>query len=618
MSTTTRYKNRWVKVFLTFLSALKVPSKELSEPGPITLYEAQLRFLRELDQGLSEGQFFFVCLKARQLGISTVLLALDIFWLYMHPGLQGALIADTGENKETFRETITIMLESLPPTLRIPVKRHNRNSLILKNGSRLLYLSAGKGKNNGLGRSKGLNYVHATEISSWGDQLGIDSLVASLSETNPHRLYVFESTALGYNVFFDMYKDALADRTQRAFFIGWWAKETYAIAADHPDYEEFWLKAPYLTELETEIAEMVELDYGHVITPEQWAWWRKRSYSRSEMSLLQEFPYHAKVAFQVTGAPFFSTKRLNEDLQFVSMRGVQFDGYRYEFGNTFLTMKCIQVMDAAQAELRVWEKPVKNARYAIGIDVAYGRSETADRHCIQVFRCYADKLVQVAEWATNIPETRTVAWVMAHIAGSYRDCILNLEVSGPGQQVMDEVRNLRQQINHAHVMNLTPSFRADQALEMARWYLYHRPDAPGGGYLYNWKTNWDNKIAMFNGLRDTYNTEQLLVRSVPLLEEMMTLVQNGTTIQAGGRNKDDRPFAAGLAQHAWSDWIRPAMLAENRTYEREMAAQQQIENHGGKVLDGIIPVFFHTQAEIRSQQALQRALGDVDYRTPIE
>lgn len=609
-----KFKHRWVGTFLIFLSMLKIPSKELVEPGPITPYDAQMRFLRELDLGLSEGQHFFVCLKARQLGISTVLLALDIFWLYMYPGLQGALIADTNDNRETFRETITQMLDSLPKGFRIPVKRHHRGALILANGSRLQYMSAGKNRNNGLGRSRGLNFVHATEISSWGDQMGIDAMIAGLSETNPHRLYIFESTALGYNVFFDMHKEAKEDSKQRAFFIGWWAKETYQISEDDPDFKVWWLDNPQLDDLEQEITDTVLADYGHLITANQWAWYRKKAWNRSEISLLQEFPWHEKVAFQVTGAPFFALKRVNADMEFLRSRGVGFDAYRYDLTNSFLRMSCEQVFDASKAELRIWEAPVRAGKYAFGVDVAYGRSDTNDRHVIEVYRCFADKLVQVAEWATSTPETRTVAWVLGHLAGCYRDCMINLEIDGPGMQVMDEVRHLRQLINTAHLRQLEPMFKADQALDQARWYMYHRPDTPGGGFLYNWKTNWDNKLAMFNSLRDNYNTEQLIIRSVPLLEEMITLVQTGNAIQASGRNKDDRPFASGLANHAWTSWIRPTMMAENQTYVLEMAKQQQTETYGGNVVTGIIPKFFQQAKEQHAAEDLRRLLGGNIYR----
>src|SRR5262245_26538605 len=89
-----RWKNSWFPAFIEFLKRVKVPSKEMAEPGPITLYNAQWRFLIELDEALAAGQHTLVVLKARQLGLSTIMLCLDIFWAYLHPGTQGAIVAD--------------------------------------------------------------------------------------------------------------------------------------------------------------------------------------------------------------------------------------------------------------------------------------------------------------------------------------------------------------------------------------------------------------------------------------------------------------------------------------------------------------------------------------------
>lgn len=603
-----RFKHRWVETFLVFLSLMKIPSKELTEPGPITPYDAQMIFLHELDDGLDAGQHEFVCLKARQLGITTILLALDIFWLYMHPGLQGALVADTHENRETFRQTITQMLDSLPKGFRVPITGHNRGSLMLSNGSRLQYMSAGKGKNSGLGRSRALNFLHASEISSWGDQIGIDSLIAGLSETNPNRMYMWESTALGFNVFYDLHKAAKADSKKRAFFIGWWSKGSYQIPETDPDFQTWWGDNPALDTAEAEIDAIVKAEYGYTITPSQWAWYRKKAWDRSELSLKQEFPSYEKEAWQTTGAPFFAVKRVNADMEFIRGR-LGFSAYKYDLPNSFSKMSCSETRDATQATLRIWELPVKNAKYAMGVDVAFGRSETNDRHCISVFRCFSDKICQVAEYTTSVPETRTVAWVLAHLAGSYRDCMINLETTGPGIQVMDEMKNLRQQINTHHLRQLEPIFRADQALDQARWYLYHRPDQPGGGYLYGFRTNAQTKSTMYNSFRDAYNTEQVIIRSVPLLEEMITLVQNGAAIQASARNKDDRVFAAGLANHAWASWIRASLMAENRTYQMEMAKQQKIEDYGGNVITSLIPTFFKEAEQGRRDQQLRQLLG---------
>src|SRR5215475_8584571 len=126
----------WLPTFTkVFLPRITISSKEMRVPGPITPYRGQIIALEEIAIGLERGVHHHVILKARQLGLSTVLLALDIFWLYMNPGLQGAFVCDTEPNRENFRQQIANMMASLPKGFQIPVTKHDRNMLVLKNGS---------------------------------------------------------------------------------------------------------------------------------------------------------------------------------------------------------------------------------------------------------------------------------------------------------------------------------------------------------------------------------------------------------------------------------------------------------------------------------------------------
>jgi len=601
----------WLPAFRIFLSKVKISSKEMKEPGPITLYRAQEIFLNELAQGVRGGTRHFVILKARQLGMSTVMLVLDLFWLYMNPGLQGAMIADTADNRENFRKQMADIIETLPKGWRIPIVAHNRNELRLANGSVLQYMSAGKGRNSGLGRSRALNFVHATEISSWGDQKGIDSLMAALAAENPNRLYIFESTALGYNVFFDMWNEAKESQpTQKAVFIGWWAKDIYRYKEGSPEFGRWWDPYPQETEAEAATSQMVEEIYGWKITPEQWAWYRDKADKRSRESLQEEFPSTEDEAFVASGYSFFNNDKLNADLNFIHNHKPGFNGFNYRLTDNFLTMAMEPAVDPDNLDLKVWEPPKKNGVYVIGVDPAYGRNSEADRSVISVWRCFSDKVIQVAEYATAIPDTRQVAWVMAHLASEYRDCIINLEISGPGSQVMQELTSLKQLLSWGHLKEPARRLRVEDCLDGAKWFLWHRPDSMGSGYAYNWSTTYNNKLLLFNKFRDYYSTEQCVVRSLGLLEEMLTLVQDGDRIAASGRNKDDRVFAAGLAIYAWDMWRRVGMMAENRTYQRETAEQARIESTDqDHVLGHIIPDFFKSQAQAR-QQAYLNSLDD--------
>src|SRR5690606_20711138 len=139
-------------------------------------------------------------------------------------------------------------------------------------------------------------------------------------------------------------------------------KDAYRIRRSDPEFDRWWTTVGPLTEQEKAMAYLIAEDYRHAMDEEQWAWWRKQLMSRSETNLLQEHPWHERVAFQVTGSPFFSPRRLAPDVEMVKSGAVTFNGYRYHVGDTFLTMRCEQVQAAADAELRIWEGPVKNAR----------------------------------------------------------------------------------------------------------------------------------------------------------------------------------------------------------------------------------------------------------------
>ena len=590
-----------------FLPQIKITSKDLSEPAPMTMYASQDYFLNKVEKGLKNGIHDFKCLKARQLGISTILLPLDIFWLYTNPGLQGALILDSGENREVFRETIAQMLESLPHAFKVPIRSHNRTSLVLANGSRLQYMSAGRGKNSSLGRSRALNFVHSSECSSWGDQHGLDSLRASLAQEHPNRLYLFESTALGQNLWFDMCQEAAEDPEQEFFFIGWWMKDTYRLAEGTAGFDKWWLSKPFLSEEEQEKGQFVLNHYDHAITPEQWAWYRREANNKSEEALFQEFPSTETEAWVTTGSNFFNNRRVNDDTSFVKNYSL-FKAYNFSFNKSFSTLQVTQTTNAADPELRVWEEPKKGARYVIGMDVAYGLSEINDRTVVSVWRCFADKLVQVAEFASSRPETDEATWVLAWLAGCYQDVIINLEINGPGMQVFRGIKDLKNQIRSNMIRDVPRGLNTDRSLDTARWFLWHRPDSMGAGYCYGFKTQWDNKMYMLNLYRDTYNTEQMLVRSVPLLAEMTTLKQEGDSIQASGRNKDDRVIAAGLACYAWSEWVRSGMMSENRTFKSEMATQE-VRERSDKVVDHIIPAYFAQKKSERSAAAWARAMS---------
>lgn len=599
----------WLDLLLEFLGHLKIDSKETGGASPLNLYGSQKRFLAEICEGLDRGIHHFVNLKARQLGISTVSLGIDLFWLSVHPGLQGALVTDTEGNRNKFRIMLERYIALMPKGYRIGIEKSNRDNLVLSNGSVLDYIVAGKKQTNtDIARGRAYNFLHATEVANYGSHDGIVSLLATLAEKNPDRLYIFESTAKGYNLFWKLWRQAVDDpMTQKAFFIGWWAKEEYSIDDKDPRFDRYWDGT--LTEEEQEkINTLTAL--GVSITPNQLAWyrWKQETQVGASSMMEQEFPWTPEEAFVKTGSSFFPVKKIGKIIETLDANPPPFKGYVYEMTDNFMNTRLVQVETADDAELKIWEEPSPIARYAMGIDPAYGRSDNQDRSVISLWRCYADRFVQVAEYATPNPETRQVAWVMAHLAGHYRNIMLILEVSGPGRAVMPELRTLKQLFD-AGVMPAPKGHDVEEIFSNTRWFLYHRADSPGAGYQYNWLTNPDNKVEILNQLRDSISIDLVEIRSVQLAAELNTMVQDGMNIEAAtSGDKDDRVMGAAFAHRAWINWIRPTQIDLKETYEaamREEAARASGERES--MVSYIVTDFFKQQERARQE-------ADIDHQ----
>jgi hypothetical protein len=565
------------KNFYRFCRQLRIESKE---QGMITLGErllgTQTYVMDEVARGLQDDIHFFVVLKGRQLGITTISLALDLYWHFIHPGMQGTLTTDTEENREQFRSTLSMYMDGLPKQYKIPLMSHNRNQLVLQNRSRMFYQVAGTRAKGGLGRGKGITFLHGTETSSWGDEEGLASLLASLAETNPLRYYMFESTARGFNMFHDMWTTAKRARTQKAIFCGWWRNQLYMADPKSDIYKVYW--DGKLSPEEKEWTKDIKKMYNYEINSRQIAWWRWKLHEglKDDGLMYQEFPPTEDYAFVMTGTSFFSTARCTDAMK--EAKRSPFISYRFSMGANFQDTTLIQSSERL-ATLKIWEEPVPNAYYVVGADPAYGSSDWADRFCIQVYRCYADGMEQVAEFATSELNTFQFAWVICYLAGAYGNSLLNLEVNGPGQAVINEMRNLRRQ-----AMSLPPSEarHLNDVLGNMQHYLWRRNDSFGISNSIGWVTTHSSKERMLNYLKDYFERGMLKVYSEECIDEMKGIVREGGTIAAAGRSKDDRVIASALATAAFAEQLQPRLIANRITKDKKESKTDENE-HGGQV-----------------------------------
>lgn len=573
--------------FYDFCRALKIDSKE---QGIVSLgdnlYGGQLEYLKQIERGFGDGVHEFIVLKSRQLGMTTLSAALDLYWVNKHQAINAALVAHTNKAAAAFRTQLALYRATMPEEWQREVLDDNRDILVLDNGSRLHMLVAGtKAKADGsstLGRSGALVACHATETAYWGDFSGVDALRASFAQHNPDRFFTWESTANGFNGFKDMWDEAAGAVSKRQIFLSWWSKEHNSFARTHPYYARYWGAKGRLSREEAAITRQVAKDYDFTVDDMSWSWyrWQAAEVITDEMMLMQEHPHLPEHAFIASGRAFFRALDLTAAAKATRRAGGK--TYTIATGAQFWDT-VVKETQSAKATLTVWAEPVAGAFYALGCDPSYASSESACNNAISVWRVFYNHAEQVAEFADPTMSPYAVGWVVAYLAGYYGNTTVNIEINGPGINVLQALKDLARQAGSGLEGERAASMM--KVVTAIRHYVFRKPDT-FNGMLQAWhtKTTYEVKERLMNGMRDALERAMLTMRSPRLVAEMQSIVrEDGAAPAASGNKADDRVIAAALALMAWNEQMRGPLLARGvlrkpETVEGEAEERTVAEN----------------------------------------
>jgi hypothetical protein len=339
----------------------------------------------------------------------------------------------------------------------------------------------------------------------------------------------------------------------------------------------YWGKSGAMSAEEVAWSREVKQLYGVAIDDEQIAWWRWLSseQQQDESLRLQEYPWTEHQAFQASGSQFFTATELSR--LYLEVNKVPNPEYfRLSFKENFIETEVLS-SNGKNATLKVWKNPERNGFYCLGADPAYGSSENADGFCISVWRVWADRAEQVAEYIDYSITTSQFAWAIAYLAGAYGPCTFNLEVSGPGHAVLNEIQNMRKE--RAFGMSGSRPVLRD-VLGSMRDFMYRKYDSIYGtpGALHT-QTNFQMKERMMNTYRDYVERHMAIPVSRELVAEMSSVVREaGAAPAAPDHKKDDRVIAAALAILAWNDQVRTKLMAQGLQYQtpQQMAAEKSM------------------------------------------
>jgi len=551
-----------IKKFWTWSRFLRINSKDygLIRFSPEKWWGSQKWLLKAI-YNADDEQRTFVILKARQLGITSICNALTLFYHQYIPNSKGAIFVANYNDIDYIRRTILHdFYDMIDEKVRVMLTHSSREGLRFANNSTVHFIYTakritGQGK---AGRGRGYNYLHATEVAYFNSWEDLNAIQASLSDIHPQRLYIYESTANGYNEFYDLYELAKTSPSMKAVFIGWWTKETYRLNPNSNIYKHY--SYPPNSE-EKEWIKTVKRLYGYEITMEQLAWWRYQmwdKYRGNKIYALQELPFFEDQAFQLSGDRFFDSvvlRQYEEALKKELINGtirerfyrLTYDVDRFIFEET----------TSEKANLTIWEYPSVYNVYVIGADPTMAANPDSDNAVISVWRCEEDKIVQVAELVDNQIPPQIFARYILLLGGLYNGAYVNLEVTGPGQSTLKEFDYLKAQgwVPDVVMDDITKEVLQNN-IRYIKDYLYYRADSFRRSFLRHWKTTPDLKVDLMQMFRGCVNEKKTIIRSKELLKEMAKVVKNGSIIEAESGFHDDRVIAAALAVEFWIRYIR--------------------------------------------------------------
>jgi hypothetical protein len=548
-----------LSAYQSFASRLTIPSRD---QGLILFdrpFGTQLALRKAIAAGWERDIHDFVILKGgRQIGGSTEADALSLYWLQHHHGMVGQMVSDDLPNLKYRRKVMRAMLTSLPRAWRFPINQDNLDFLewAAPCRSTLVFDYAGLRTESNLGRSKGLNYLYADEVGSWPDQKAVSALEAALSEKHPHRLYLWISTARGFNTFKAMWDGAKGATARRRIFLAWWQHDGYRVERDSREYKRYGGANPRADERLW--IEVIKRRYRRTISREQLAWYRwtlREKFFGDETMMAQEFSCIPEDAFQAFGDKFIEPVMV-QGLRVKLEDAPEPTGLRYEWAGTIDAVR-VHECEPREAPLRVWEQPDPEGVYVVAGHPSWSSSPEAAQFVAMVFRVWPDRITQVAEYATDAGAMYQFAWVLLHLAGAYRmrlPAYMIVEVGATGYRVLEEIQMLER---YGFGLSVSARGQLGDVLGSVRHYFYFRPDSPFTRTApQDWKTGPNNRAWLLHGLRDALERGHLTIRSAALLDELAALRRgeegDNDQIAGGAGQSDSRAICAALGVQAWS------------------------------------------------------------------
>lgn len=550
---------------------LMIQDKISGEIVPFELNWAQMKLVRMVLEDIADGlPVRYIILKARQMGLSTVIEALGFWWTTTHRNIKTVIMAHEGEAATNLYEMFKRYFDNAHPHFQPDRKYNNKKELVFDVDDRVKdeinehiatcgdptacgqpHKSPGLASQiktmvakEGKGRSATIHFFHGSEVAFWEVKADVVSAAMQAVPLARNTFVFLESTANGVGGFF--YKAWFGAKSRRnnlrPVFFAW---------HEHDEYE---LDAPAggITYYDPEEAKLLELFLKKNYPKESWdrkiIWRRekKKEFLDDPKKFYQEYPSTDMEAFLASGRPKFDMDMLVKMWQHADENPSHVFGQvvpnpdpvgkeRYVFEEVAQQM---EGMDPTP--LKVWELPIKrnpnkgteDAKYAIGVDVSEGKlnkeseKKENDYSVIDVTRVSNNKTV--ARWRGHI-DPDLLGGIVYQIGIFYNTALVGVEVNNHGLTTVQSLRN-----------KSYPNLYMRETSEENRFQ--ERTAVMG------WRTDKKSKPVIINNLAKAIREGDIIDLDIVFLSEAQTYVvddQGHTNAQEG--QFDDTVMAKAIA-----------------------------------------------------------------------
>ena len=428
----------------------------------------QMELIKMVAEDLATGRpIRYIVLKARQMGMSTLIEAMGYWWTSTHRFTTTVIIAHEKEATKNLYEMFRRYYEYSHPSFKPDRKYNTKQDLTFDVSdevkktydaqnlpspglqSEIKTMVATEGK----GRSSTIKFLHGSEVAFWDDSADVTSAAVQAVPMAPETFIFLESTANGIGgYYYDEWNAAKRGESQfRPVFFPWHS---------HNEYETPNIIDDDLGDLDAEEEALYKLfeheGYDRASWPRKIYWRRlkKKEFRTDPKKFYQEYPSTPEEAFLASGRPVFDVPMLQE------MERIAVDAQKthpYMCGDIkkvvdpetgMERIKFIEIRrvgDNDPTPLRVWWDVDRSRKYVVGVDVSEGieveasSGKEADFSVITVFDVLARKVV--ARWR-GYADPDQLGEIVFNIGTYYNTALVGVEINNHGIATAAKLRNM--------------------------------------------------------------------------------------------------------------------------------------------------------------------------------